>query len=195
DLSRRKPAELSGGQAQRVAIARAVATGPRLLLLDEPFAALDAPARRRFRRDLRSIVRALNASVVLVTHDRTDAIALADELIVLADGRVRQAGPALDVFRRPADLVVARTVGVESVVPARILGAENGLLDLEVGGAMLRAVDTDRDGVDRDVFACIRAEDVTLQRAAPDAASARNHLQGRIVAIEPEGAVERITID
>src|SRR5207245_3248227 len=98
ELSHRRPHELSGGQAQRVAIARAVATGPRLLLLDEPVGALDLAARSRFRRDLRSIVRALNAAVVLVTHDRTDAIALGDQLIVVAEGRVRQVGAALDVF-------------------------------------------------------------------------------------------------
>ena len=195
ELQSRRPHELSGGQAQRVALARALAPEPRLLLLDEPFGALDAPARIRLRCDLRSIVRRVSASVVLVTHDRTDAIAIGDELIVLAEGRVRQCGPVLDVFRRPADLVVARTVGVESVLPARVERVENGLVDLAVGGRTLRAVDTDLDPAQRDVFACIRAEDVTLQRAAASGASTRNHLAGRIVSIESEGPLERVMVD
>jgi len=77
---------------------------------------------------------------VLVTHDRTEAIALGDEMAVLAEGRIRQVGPALEVFRHPADLVVARTVGVESVVPAHIAGRHYGLVDLRVGSATLLAV-------------------------------------------------------
>jgi molybdenum ABC transporter ATP-binding protein len=194
-LQGRRPHELSGGQTQRAALARALAPEPRLLLLDEPFAALDAPARVRLRSDLRSIVRALGASVVLVTHDRTEAIALGDELVVLAEGRVRQVGPVLDVFRRPADLVVARTVGVESVLPARIERTENGLIDLAVAGRTLRAVDADLDGRPQEVFACIRAEDVTLERAAAPGASARNHLPGRVVSIDSEGPLERVNLD
>jgi len=182
-LDRRRPHELSGGQAQRVALARALAPAPRLLVLDEPFASLDAPARARLRTDLRSIVRRVGIAVVLVTHDRRDAIALGDELVVLAEGRVRQAGPVQQVFRRPADLIVARTVGVESVIPARIAGVDNGLVKLDVDGATLRAVDEDVDANRRDVFACIRAEDVVLQRASAADVSARNHLAGRIVAI------------
>jgi molybdate transport system ATP-binding protein len=194
-LQDRRADALSGGQAQRIALARALAPAPRLLLLDEPFGALDAPARARLRADLRSIVRRQGAAAVLVTHDRTDAIASGDELIVLAEGRVRQVGPVLDVFRRPADLVVARTVGVESVVPARVERIENGLVDLAVGASTLRSADTGIDSAARDVFACIRAEDVTLQRTAPAAASARNHLPGRIVSIEAEGPLERVTLD
>jgi molybdate transport system ATP-binding protein len=194
-LEARHPAELSGGEAQRVALARALAPEPRMVLLDEPFAALDVTARVRLRSDLRSIVRRLGASVVLVTHDRTDAIAIGDELIVLAAGRVRQVGPVLDVFRRPADLVVARTVGVESVVPARVVRSENGLVELAVAAHIMRAVDDEARGGQPEVFACIRAEDVTLQRTAAAGVSARNHLSGRIVAIESEGALERVTVD
>ncbi len=197
----RYPRELSSGQAQRVALARAIAPQPRLLLLDEPLGALDAPARSRLRSLLRSVVERTGISAVLVTHDRTEAIALGDQMVVLAEGRVRQVGPVLEVFRRPADLVVARSVGVESVVPARIAGAEDGLVLLKVGDATIRAVavepveDIEIDRQHPDVFACIRAEDVVLQRAAPSNASARNHWSGRIVGVESEGAIERVTID
>ena len=191
----RFPRELSGGEAQRVALARALAPRPRLLLLDEPFAALDTPARTRMRRLLRATVERLGIGALLVTHDRSEAIALGDQMVVLAGGRVRQIGPVLDVFRRPADLVVAQSVGVDSVVPARVERVDNGLVELRVGEARLRAVDIDLDGDPREVFACIRAEDVTLARAAAPNASARNHLPGRIVRIDAEGPLERVTVD
>lgn len=186
------PRQLSGGQAQRAALARALAPQPRLLLLDEPFASLDTPARVRMRRLLRASVRGLGIGAVLVTHDRHEAMALGDQLVVLVDGRVRQVGPVLDVFRRPVDLSVARSVGVDSVLPARVEGGEKGLVDLKVGTAVVRAVDA---GLEGDVFACIRAEDVTLERAAATAGSARNHLAGRIVSIDADGPLERVTVD
>jgi molybdate transport system ATP-binding protein len=195
DLEYRHPPQLSGGQAQRVALARAVAPSPRLLLLDEPFASLDQPARVRLRRFVRAAITRLEVPAILVTHDRTEAIALGDQMAVLAGGRIRQVGPSLDVFRRPADLVVAQSVGVESVLPARVERSERGLVELRVGGARLLAADVEPGTTDGDVFACIRAEDVTLERAAPAGASARNHLPGRVVSIESDGPLERVTVD
>jgi molybdate transport system ATP-binding protein len=135
---------------------------------------------------------------VLVTHDRTDAISLGDQMAVLAEGAVRQVGAVADVFRNPADLVVAQSVGVESVVPARVVRVHEGLVDLEVGAAMLRVVDRGFDPARRDVFACIRAEDVVVRRASSTGEvgdSARNHLDGRIVAIEQDGPVEHVRIE
>jgi len=99
DLERRYPRELSGGEAQRVALARAVAPEPRLLLLDEPLGALDVPTRQHLRSQLRALIARTGVFAVLVTHDRTEAIALGDEMAVLAEGRIRQVGPALEVFR------------------------------------------------------------------------------------------------
>jgi molybdate transport system ATP-binding protein len=195
DRKDRYPRELSGGQGRRAALARALAPGPRLLLLDEPFAALDVPARTRMRRLLRALVEKLGIGAVLVTHDRSEAIALGDEIVVLVEGRVRQVGAVQDVFRRPADLAVAHSVGVESIVPAYLDRTVNGLVELRVGEARLRAVDVDLDGAPRQVFACIRAEDVTLERAAAPNASTRNHLPGRIASIEAEGPLELVTID
>ena len=116
-------------------------------------------------------------------------------MVVLAEGRVRQVGPVLDVFRRPADLVVARSVGVESVIPARIAGADDGLVLLKVGDATIRAVDLEIDRDHPEVFACIRAEEVVLQRAGPSSVSARNHWPGRIVSVESEGPIERVIVD
>ncbi len=187
------PRQLSGGQAQRVALARALAPRPRLLLLDEPFASLDTPTRMRMRTLLRQAVRQLGIGALLVTHDRGEAIALGDQMVVLSGGRVRQVGPVLDVFRRPADLAVAQSVGVESVLPARIERSDNGLVDLRVGTATIRAVDTGLPG--DEVFACIRAEDVTIELTTASGASARNHLPGRITSIDADGPLERVTVD
>jgi molybdate transport system ATP-binding protein len=194
DLASRYPRELSGGQAQRVAVARAVAPEPALLLLDEPWASLDAPTVRQLRGELRGVIRRAGIPAVLVTHDRTDAIALGDEIAVLVEGRVRQAGPIAEVFRRPTDLAVARALGVESLVPARIIGSGDGLLELRVGTATLRAVDADLDLREPDLVACIRAEDVTLLRQST-AGSARNHFAARVVALDAEGPVERVSLD
>jgi molybdate transport system ATP-binding protein len=194
DLADRYPAEISGGQSRRVALARALAPRPQLLLLDEPFAALDEPAQMRLGRLVRSALGALEVPCVLVTHDRTEALALGDQMAVVAGGRVRQVGPVTEVFRKPADLVVAESVGVESVLPAHVEHVQDGLADLTVGAARLRAV-AEGLGDSREVYACIRAEDVTLERVAPSGASARNHLRGHVVTIESEGVVERVTID
>jgi len=112
-LEGRYPHQVSGGQQQRVALARALARRPRLLLLDEPLSALDAPTREELRPDLRGLLAAAGLPVVLVTHDRQEALDLADHLVVLVEGRVRQQGPARDVFARPADADVARVVGLE----------------------------------------------------------------------------------
>jgi molybdate transport system ATP-binding protein len=195
NLARRYPRELSGGQSRRVAIARALARRPRLLLLDEPFSALDAPARARLRVRLREVIRGIGISALVVTHDRTDAIALGDEIAVFAEGRIRQIGAVADVFRRPGDVVVARTVGVESVIPARVEKVVDGLVEVRVGGAIVRAVDANLEAGRTDVVACIRAEDVIVERDAQPGGSARNHLAGRVVAIEAEGPLERVTID
>lgn len=110
-LTGKHPAELSGGQKQRVAFARALLRRPGVLLLDEPFSALDAPLRMEMGDLLRGLQRELNIPVVLVTHDRGEALTLADRLIVYADGRVQQEGMPADVFARPVNDSVAVLLG------------------------------------------------------------------------------------
>ena len=110
--ARQRPHQLSGGQSQRVALARALATGPRLLLLDEPMAALDVTQRNMVRQLLRDHVGGSGASCVLVTHDPLDATALADSLVLIDRGRMVQRGTAGEVARRPASPWVARLMGV-----------------------------------------------------------------------------------
>ena len=150
DLAARKPRAISGGQQQRVALARALAAEPALLLLDEPLSALDAPTRSRTRYELRRLLLSGGVPSIVVTHDRMEAVALGDWMAVMVDGRIRQTGPVQEVFRKPADLQVAESVGVENVLAAEIVGRESGLLVLQVsgdaGGARIQCVDSGETG-------------------------------------------------
>jgi molybdate transport system ATP-binding protein len=192
-LEGRYPAALSGGQRQRVALARALGAEPRLLLLDEPLSALDSAARHSLRRELRGLLSRLPIPTLVVTHDRVEALALGDQMLVVAGGRILQTGPVPEVFSRPVDLAVAEIVGVETVAPGRVVGAGDGLLHVEVGTA--RLVASGSDGVAEEVFVSIRAEEVLLERGGASRASARNHLPGRVVSLQPEGPLVRAVVD
>ena len=132
-LEGRLPGELSGGQRQRVALARALSFRPRLVLLDEPFSALDAPVREELRRELRRLQREAGLSTVLVTHDPEEAALLADEILVVDEGRLLQAGPRAEVFARPASPQVARLLGIPNLIRATV--AEPGVLAVGAPGA------------------------------------------------------------
>ncbi len=189
----RRPSQLSGGQRQRVALARALAPAPRLLLLDEPLSALDAPTREQLRTELRRSLEASGVPAIVVTHDRVEALALGDRLAVMTEGSLRQIGPVREVFSAPADLDVARVVGTENVLPVRIGDRAEGLVTLLAGGVRLVAVDP--GGLDGDAFACIRAEEVVLEEAPGAATSARNTLPGVVTARTDEGALVRVRLD
>jgi ABC-type Fe3+/spermidine/putrescine transport system ATPase subunit len=119
DLAGRRPAELSGGEQQRVAVARAIAPRPALLLFDEPLSALDARLRRSVRTDLAALLARLGTTVLYVTHDQEEAMLLADHLVVLDRGRIVQAGPPLDLYRRPAGPFVATFLGEANLLDVR----------------------------------------------------------------------------
>ena len=116
-LADRLPSQLSGGQRQRVCLAQALARRPRLLLLDEPFSALDAPVRAELAREVRHLQRQAGLSTVLVTHDPEEAALLADEVLVMLDGRLVQAGSAAELHSRPASPAVARLLGIANILP------------------------------------------------------------------------------
>jgi iron(III) transport system ATP-binding protein len=123
DLGERMPHELSGGQLQRVALARALAPQPSVLLLDEPFTALDTALRASVREEVRRVVAAAGATTLLVTHDQEEALSMADEVAILVDGRVAQQGPPAQVYERPADPRVASFLGDAVWLAARGEGA------------------------------------------------------------------------
>lgn len=193
DLLARRPREISGGEAQRVALARALAPRPRLLLLDEPLSALDAPTRDALRGELRELLVAAAVPAVLVTHDRAEALALGDRMVVLAAGAVRQVGPVHEVFSAPADVEVARTVGTENVLPVRVVSRERGLVVVEGGGLRLTAVDP--GGAGGDGYACLRAEEVVLEEPPGHASSALNHLAALVATRSDEGPLVRVGLD
>jgi molybdate transport system ATP-binding protein len=192
-LEKRLPHELSGGQRQRVALARALARRPSLLLLDEPLSALDAALRDELRIELRHLLAAAGVPVLLVTHDRDEALALGDELVVMVDGTVRQSGPVLDVFQRPADAEVARIVRVDTLQPGRVTSVKDGLAAVDVGGTTITALAPPAGA--RDVFVSIRGEDVILQASGASVTSVRNRLPARVVALRPGSPLVRVELD
>jgi molybdate transport system ATP-binding protein len=192
-LAGRYPRQVSGGEQQRVALARVLVRRPRLLLLDEPLSALDGPTREQLRPELRRLLAGFGVPVVLVTHDRVEATALADQVIVLDEGRVRQAGTAREVFDRPADLAVARIVGVDTVAAGRVIRVREGLATVAIGGKELTAPAL--AGVDGDVYACIRAEEVMLARGAGGGTGLHNRLEGKVLAVTAEGPTVRVVLD
>jgi putative spermidine/putrescine transport system ATP-binding protein len=130
----RRPGQLSGGQQQRVALARALVIRPRVLLLDEPLAALDRKLREEMRPELKEIQRAVGTTTVFVTHDQHEALGLSDRVAVMNHGRLEQLGTPKDVYERPATAFVADFVGASSVLTGRATSAHL----LEIGGAFAR---------------------------------------------------------
>jgi len=194
-VARQYPDRISGGEQQRVALARALVTEPRMLLLDEPLSALDAPLREKLRPELKRLLSApeFSAPVLLVTHDRLDAITLADRMVVVDAGRILQTGAVDEVFSRPRDARVAEIVGVEVILEGRVLSAENGLASVSVAGVELTALSP--AGGPRDVLVCIRAEGVILERGTGGPSSVRNRLTGRVELLEDTGATVRVVLD
>jgi len=141
-MANRLPHELSGGQAQRVALARALAPSPDIVLLDEPFSALDATLRGAVREQVRRALAETGTTAILVTHDQTEALSIADRLIVLDDGRVRQIGAPEEVYRRPVDLWTGRFVGEAIVLAGEGRGAHvtTALGDLPLGDPAVGSV-------------------------------------------------------
>jgi iron(III) transport system ATP-binding protein len=166
-LDARYPHQLSGGQQQRVAVARALATDPEVVLLDEPFAALDASLRERIRNDLRSVLRAANVTSVLVTHDRVEALSIADEVAVMRDGRIAQVAPPRELYTRPAGRAIAEFVADATVIPVTIDGAHAqsplGLLEIASECAVR----------DRDALAAIRPDQLSVSPGRDGAAVGR----------------------
>ena len=185
DLGSARPGALSGGQAQRVALARALAPSPRLLLLDEPLAALDVGARALVRAELRRHLRDFAGCTVLVTHDPLDAMVLADRVVVVEDGRVVQTGPPAEVARAPRTAYVADLVGL-NLYRGR---ARDGRVALDGGGELQSS-----GAPDGPVLLTFPPSAVSLHRSRPEG-SARNAWPGRISGIEHHGVSVRVAVD
>jgi molybdate transport system ATP-binding protein len=180
-----RPRQLSGGQAQRVALARALASRPRLLLLDEPLAALDAGTRLGLRTDLRRHLTSYGGPAVVVTHDAVEAMVLTDQLIVLEGGRIVQSGRPAEVARRPRTEYVARLLGLNLFRGT----ARADRVTLAGGGELVLA-----EHAEGEVHVALRPSAVALHRERPAGSSPRNVWPGRVSGVEAVGDRVRVAL-
>jgi molybdate transport system ATP-binding protein len=185
----RRPHQLSGGERQRVALARALARDPAVLLLDEPFAAVDRAVRRRLQDEIDALRRTLDVPVVLVTHDFDDVVRLASHVLLLEQGRSIAAGPVSTVMSRPDLAWLREAVGLGSIFEARVTDTATGrgLVELDFGGRRLLAGDR---GLAAGTVVRVRipAREVILASQAPSGLSLHNIVTGTISVIHPDEA-------
>ena len=183
---RERPAHLSGGMQQRVALARALVYRPRVLLLDEPLAALDKKLREEMRGELREIQRSVSITTIFVTHDQAEALALSDRIAVMDRGRVEQIGPPREIYERPATRFVADFIGASSILRGRATTAD----EVRIGDLLLRVAGPQALAPGSEVEVAIRPERVQLATAQRD-----NVLEGRIVRLSYQGALTEVTAE
>jgi putrescine transport system ATP-binding protein len=178
-LAARKPEKLSGGEQQRVALARALVKRPKLLLLDEPLAALDKKLREHTQFELANLQYQLGTTFVVVTHDQDEAMTLASRIAVMAQGRIAQVGTPGEVYEYPANRFVADFVGNINLIEAQVTGAANGVLSLacEALAAQLAAPSDEPIAVGASLCVAVRPEKITISRQPPDGGE-RNVLKG-----------------
>lgn len=197
-FEQRRPDALSGGQQQRVALARALASDPLVLLLDEPFAALDLELRRTVRREIRDILTSSRIPILLVTHDAEEALALADRVQIIDLGTVVAAGNPLDVIEQPPQERVARLTGIENLLHMTVAsvhareGTMTCLTNGDVGLETPFAVDSQAG---TEVTIGIRAADIIIATTEPTGLSARNVLPCTVVSLDPHAPGYNVMLD
>jgi putative spermidine/putrescine transport system ATP-binding protein len=154
------PGQLSGGQQQRVAIARAIVIRPPLVLMDEPLSNLDAKLRLEMRAEIRGIHDQIGSTTIYVTHDQDEALSLADRVVVMSEGRIRQIGTPQDLYERPNHADVADFMGFRTRIPGRLVRASNGQAAVEAGGTTLEGIAADGMSPGDKVLVSIRPEDL-----------------------------------
>jgi ABC-type Fe3+/spermidine/putrescine transport system ATPase subunit len=183
-LEGRRPSDLSGGQRQRVALARALAVQPHILLLDEPFSALDTPLRLELREQIIMLQARTGVPLVAVTHDLADAFQLGQRIVVIDRGRVLQQGTREEVFFRPAHRRIAELVGTRNILPCRVTSVEGGTVHLDWGGRRLESLAgarTDALAPGQSVAACVRPTQIMIRLPQRSYEGRRNVLEGRII--------------
>lgn len=193
-LAGRSARRLSGGEAQRTSLARAFATRPEVILLDEPFAALDPPTRQSLTDDLEQALRQSGSSAVIATHDQAEALRLADRMMVMNGGTIVQSGAPSAVMNHPATEFVAAFVGMENIFTGNAAAAAGGLLSLDVAGRQIQFMGDGAPG--ESVVLCVRPEHVVVTLGPPDRhTSARNVFAGTVVRIVPLGLYGKVYLD
>ncbi|MDQ0471835.1 ABC transporter ATP-binding protein [Labrys wisconsinensis] len=195
DLAGRRPAELSGGQQQRVALARALVFDPAILLMDEPLSALDKKLRDHMKAELRQIQQALGLTIVYVTHDQGEALALSSRIALMNGGRILQIGTPQEIYERPRSRFVADFVGEANLFSAPVLGTEADRLVLRLGEQTMRVALRPHEPVPlarRSALVLVRPEHVAIGAAAR---ALENRFTGRVVSSLYEGAARLVTVE
>lgn len=194
-LAKRHARTLSGGEAKRVSLARAFALQPEVLFLDEPFTALDTPTRQRLIEDFQSILRETRMTTVMVTHDHDEALALADRVIVLIGGRVRQTGTPEEIFSSPADEDVAGFIESGNILQGTVRQC-GGLALVDIGGNQtVQAVSDLASGTRVAVFVPYEAITLAVGTRENVVSSARNQIRGTVAGAFPQGSQLKVTLD
>lgn len=190
----RKVDQLSGGERQRVALARALVTEPEILLLDEPMSALDAHLVVHMQAELKQLQEQLGITFCYVTHNQSEAFAMADRVVIMSDGLIQQIGTPREVYRAPATRFVAEFVGANNILPGRVRTRANGIVEVETAFGTLRAAaeETSAPAVGGDVNLVVSADRVVL---STDETTAGNRLAGTVIGEEFVGAVVTLYLD
>jgi ABC-type Fe3+/spermidine/putrescine transport system ATPase subunit len=187
----RYPHQLSGGQRQRVALARALATQPRVLLLDEPLSALDAPIRQALRAEIRRIQQQVRIATIYVTHDQEEALALADRVVVMEAGRICEVGMPAEIYHRPRSAFTAAFIGSNNLLEGTVVSGQPPTV--RCGGQLLRCASLDGAADGARVMVVIPAESVQLGAAGAGAGPA-NRVTGVITLKTFHGPLTRIEL-
>jgi molybdate transport system ATP-binding protein len=195
-LEKRYPSQLSGGQRQRVALARALITQPKILLLDEPFSAIDHVTRVRLRRDLKKIREMIKIPIILITHNPVEAYTMADTLIVYRHGGIEQVGSPKEIFTKPKSMSVARLVGMNNIFRGKVLDIREDEIVIQ-SQEKITAPGVPDLKIGEEVTWCIRPDHVMVLREdrSPGKVVAENIFSGKIIEIISKGSSYLLFID
>lgn len=189
-LADRLPRTLSGGEQQRTALARALIIQPQVMLMDEPLSALDRSTKEELIQELKYVHKKFDTTIIHVTHNFDEAIALADRIAIMRDGQISQIGDSTEIFRRPADKFVADFVGVENIIAGVASQGSGKLTVIDTGNVSIYSSEQ-KTG---EVHIAVRPEDITISMEKV-VTSARNAFKGQVKEIIDQGALIKLTID